>query len=373
MSTLLARTDTSILGQWWWTVDRWVLSCIGALMTIGLILSFAASPSIAQHLGLSSFYFSLRHAIFLLPSAFLLISVSLLSPRHIKRLALILFILSLGLLIVTLFAGVEIKGARRWLALGGMSLQPSEYIKPALVVLSAWMFTEGHMTPEIPGRTIAFGLLALVVGVLLLQPDFGMIVLVSLVWLAQFFLAGMPLLWIGLMGILGSFGIGVSYLFLPHVTRRIDLFLNPDPGDRFSSQYQITQSLEAFTHGGFLGQGPGEGIVKRNLPDAHADFVFAVAGEEFGIILCIIIASLFMFVVIRSLMRVMIQNDLFTLLAVAGLVIELGLQSMINMASTLSLIPTKGMTLPFLSYGGSSMLALSITMGMVLALTRRRV
>lgn len=373
MHSVLARTDNSILGQWWWTVDRWVLGAVAVLMGTGLMLSFAASPSIAQHLNLSSFYFAFRHTAYLLPSALVLIAVSLLSVKNVKRLALVIFLLGLVLTFATLFTGLEIKGARRWLSLGGVSLQPSEYLKPSLVVLSAWMFSEAHMNPQVPGRLIAFGLLLTTVALLVLQPDFGMLVLVIVVWFAQFFLAGMPLLWIGGMVVLGSGGLVMSYLLLPHVARRIDLYISPDSADRFSSQYQITQSLEAFMHGGLLGQGPGEGVIKRNLPDAHADFVFAVAGEEFGMILCVMIAGLFVFVVLRSMMRVMLQNDLFSLLAVAGLVIGFGLQAMINMASTLGLIPTKGMTLPFLSYGGSSMLALALTMGMVLALTRRRV
>ncbi len=373
MYSVLSRTDNSILGIWWWTVDRWVLGAIALLMGTGLVLSFAASPSIAQHLNLPSFYFAFRHAAYLLPCTLVLISVSLLSVKNVKRLALVIFVASLALTFATLFAGMEVKGARRWLSLGGISLQPSEYLKPSLVILSAWMFSEAHMNPQVPGRLIAFGLLLASMVVLVLQPDFGMLVLITVVWFAQFFLAGMPLLWIAGMTLMGGGGLAMSYALLPHVARRIDLYLSPDPADRFSSQYQITQSLEAFMHGGLLGQGPGEGIVKRNLPDAHADFVFAVAGEEFGMIFCVLIAAIFMFVVLRSMMRVMLQNDLFSLLAVSGLVIGFGLQAMINMASTLGLIPTKGMTLPFLSYGGSSMLALALTMGMVLALTRRRV
>ncbi|MEN8237435.1 MAG: putative peptidoglycan glycosyltransferase FtsW [Pseudomonadota bacterium] len=373
MHSVLSRTDDSILGQWWWTVDRTVLGAIALLMGIGLMLSFAASPSIAQHLNLPSFYFAFRHAAYLLPLTLILISVSLLSVQNVKRLAVLIFLLSLALTFTTLFTGVEVKGARRWLSLGGMSLQPSEYLKPSLVVLSAWMFSEAHMSPQVPGRLIAFSLLLICATALVLQPDFGMLVLIIVVWFAQFFLAGMPLLWIAGMLLMGGSGLFMSYLLLPHVARRIDLYLSPNPADRFSGQYQITQSLEAFMHGGLLGQGPGEGVIKRNLPDAHADFVFAVAGEEFGMILCVLIAGLFMFIVLRSMMRAMLQNDLFSLLAVSGLVTGFGLQAMINIASTLGLIPTKGMTLPFLSYGGSSMLALALTMGMVLALTRRRV
>ncbi len=373
MITAIDRTDTSLIGKWWWTVDRWNLFAILLLMGMGVLMSFAASPSVADHLGVGSFYFVTRHFIYTIPMLLVMVGVSLLSPQWVRRLALALFFVSLILLIITLFAGVEIKGAQRWLSFAGFSIQPSEFMKPAFAVLCAWMFAEKQNNSDVPGTLISFILYILVAGILILQPDLGIVVLISLVWFTQFFLAGLPIIWIVIAMIGGTLGLVSSYFFLPHVARRVDQFLDPSGGDRFSESYQISQSLEALTNGGFLGQGPGEGVVKKSLPDAHADFVFAVAGEEFGIIFCLILSGVFVTIVLRSLSQVLRETNFFILLAVTGLVIEFGLQAMINIASTINLIPTKGMTLPFISYGGSSMLALSITMGMILALTRRRV
>jgi cell division protein FtsW len=268
--------------------------------------------------------------------------------------------------------GVDIKGARRWISILGFSLQPSEFVKPALAVLCAWMLAENQLNPVFPGKALALMLYGLTLCLLILQPDMGMAVLVSVVFFCQFFLAGLPLLWVALGVLTGAVGSISAYFFLPHVTQRVDRFLKAEGGDKYTDQYQITQSLDAFVNGGVFGQGPGEGTVKKHLPDAHADFIFAVAGEEFGLILCLIIVGLFAFIVLRNVGKVIQENDFFIVLAVSGLIIEFGLQAIINMSSTLSLIPTKGMTLPFISYGGSSMMALALTMGMVLALTRRR-
>lgn len=371
MVTPISRMDNSLMGRWWWTVDRWTLLALGILIGLGVILSFSASPSVADHLKLGSFYFVIRHIAFIIPSIFILIAVSLLPLKSIKRLALFLFLLSIVLLILTPFVGAEIKGARRWISVAGFSFQPSELIKPAFAVLSAWMFSEAHVNPHIPGNLISSALYLTVVALLVMQPDLGMTVLITCAWFAQFFFAGLSIVWI-LIGIgAGVVGVVLAYFLLPHVSRRIDQFLDPTAGDRFSDKYQITQSLDALMNGGLLGQGPGEGVIKRALPDAHADFVFAVAGEEFGLLMGIIISLLFLFIVIRNFFRILHETNMFIILAVSGLVIQFGLQALINIASTLNLIPTKGMTLPFLSYGGSSMLAISIAMGMVLSLTRR--
>lgn len=368
----LSRTDRSLLGQWWWTVDRLTLGAISFLMFLGLLMSFAASPAVANTLNLNSFYFVIRHTAYLIPSVFCLISISLMNPRQIRRFALFLLIFSLAMVLLTLFAGSEIKGARRWISLAGFSLQPTEFLKPAFVVMSAWMLSEKRIYPEFPGALIGFFVYGVALSLVLMQPDLGMAVLISLIWFSQLFIAGLSMVWVFIAGILGTVGLGLAYLFLPHVTRRIDQFLGGDGGDKFGDKYQITQSLDAFMNGGFLGQGPGEGMVKRYIPDAHADFVFAVAAEEFGAIFCLILIVVFLFIVVRSLTRALHQDNLFAILGVAGLVIQLGMQALINMSSTLNLIPTKGMTLPFLSYGGSSMIALATSMGMVLALTRRR-
>lgn len=364
----LSRTDSSTVGQWWWTVDRWMLGAIITLMVLGALLSFAGSPLVAERIGLDSFYFVKRHFLFLIPSFVVLIGVSLLSPKHIKRAALALFLGGLLLLIATFFFGVEIKGARRWLNFFGFSLQPSELVKPAFAVISGWLMSTEKNQPEIPGRLIASGLLLITLSLLLLQPDVGMSVVMIGIWMVQIFLTGIPFMWIGIFAASGMAALVLAYFFLPHVTKRIDSFLDPGAGD----QFQISQSLEAFMNGGLFGQGPGEGIVKRTLPDAHADFIFSVAAEEFGAILCIVIILLFAFVIIRGLQRVLHESNMFVMLATVGLIIQFGFQALINIASSLHLIPTKGMTLPFLSYGGSSLLTLAIGMGMMLGLTRKR-
>ncbi len=370
--SLFARTDNSALGRWWWTVDRWLLAGIGVLMILGLLLNMAAGSAVAERIHLEATYFVKRHFFYLVPTLALMIGTSLLSGYDVRRAAILLYGGCLLLLLLTPFVGTEIKGARRWMSLLGFSIQPSEFVKPALSVLVAWMLAEAKRQPNFPGYVASSMLYAVVVGLLLLQPDMGQSILITAVFLSQCFLAGLPLYLIGAATALGAGALVGAYFLFPHVATRMDRFLNTDGGDKFSDRYQITQSLEAFVSGGLWGQGPGEGIVKKHLPDAHADFIFPVAAEEYGLILCVLIVALYGFIVLRSLSRVLQDNGLFALLAVSGLVVQFGLQALINMASTLSLIPTKGMTLPFISYGGSSMLALAIGMGFVLGLTRRR-
>lgn len=372
MTTPFARTDNSLLGRWWWTVDHWLLATVCFLLGIGFLLTMAASPAVAERLRLDSFYFVKRHALYLIPVLSIIFFVSIMDIQKIRRFSFIVYAIGILLLVITYFFGVEIKGARRWLNFGGFSIQPSEFIKPALVVLSAWMLAERESNSQFPGKILALGFYGLAVILLLLQPDMGMVVLMTITMFGQFFLAGLPILWILVAGILSIGGLCGAYFLFPHVTQRIDRFLDRDAGDKYSDRYQITQSLEAFMNGGFLGQGPGEGTVKKHLPDAHADFIYAVAAEEFGFILCFIILGLFAFLVLRAISRMLNENNFFIVIAVSGLIMQLGIQAMINMASTLGLIPTKGMTLPFISYGGSSMLALAIGFGMVLGLTRRR-
>ena len=370
--TTFSRRNNSVLGSWWWTVDRWTLGAILVMIGLGVLLSFAASPPVAERLNLGTFFFVKRHIIMVIPAILAMIGISLLTPKQIRRLAVFVYLLGIILLILTLLGGAEIKGARRWLMVGGVSLQASEFIKPAFTVLVAWMLAEKYRDPQFPGVLMSILLLGLVISLLLLQPDLGMTLIILTTWISQLFIAGIPLLWMGLLGAAGVVGLGGAYFFLPHVTRRIDQFLDPNSGDPRHDLYQVHKSLEAFQNGGFFGKGPGEGIIKKNVPDAHADFVFAVAGEEFGLILCLILVCLFAFIAVRSLSRVMQDSSLFIIMATAGISIQFGLQAFVNMASALHLIPTKGMTMPFISYGGSSLLALGISMGILLALTRRR-
>ena len=366
--TTFSRTDTSLMGRWWWTVDRWSLAAVVALMAFGTMLALASSPAVAERLGIDSLYFVKRHLVFLPVAAAVIVATSLMTPLQIRRLALVVFAGCLVGLGATLWFGVEINGARRWLSLAGLSIQVTEFAKPTFAVVTAWLFAEKLRDAKFPGYSLAVISFALLVGLTISQPDMGQTAVIGAVWMTQFFLAGLPMwLVVGLI-VLGLAGLAGSYMTMSHVASRIDRFIDPATGDT----YQIERSIEAFSNGGLFGQGPGEGTVKNVLPDAHADFVFAVAGEELGLILTLVIVTLFAFIVLRGLVRTMGENNLFVLLAVSGLLVQFGLQSLINMASSLQLIPTKGMTLPFISYGGSSLLAIALGIGMVLALTRRR-
>lgn len=368
----ISRTDNSVLTQWWWSVDRWQFFIIAALVAIGLLLVMAASPPVAERIGLDHFYFVKRHLFYCIGFFVVMISVSQLSEKSVPRAALILYGIAFVLLVLTPFFGNEIKGAKRWLNILGFSIQPSEFMKPALVIMTAWMLSEKKSNPDVPGNIFAIIFYGVAVGLLLLQPDMGMVFLMTAIFFAQFFLAGLPLFLIVLTASTGVIGMVSAYFLFPHVQARVDRFLTPSSEDRFSERYQITQSLEAFASGGFWGLGPGEGVVKKHLPDAHADFIYSVAAEEYGLVFCMILAVVFGVFVVRTLLKVIQEQNVFVILAVGGLVLEIGVQAAINMASTLDLIPTKGMTLPFISFGGSSMLSIAVTCGFILALTRRR-
>ncbi|ABE40619.1 putative lipid II flippase FtsW [Rhodopseudomonas pseudopalustris] len=365
---MISREQRTPFSEWWWTVDRVLLAALIALMLAGVILSLAASPPVATRIGLDPFHFFNRHVLFLLPSLIVLIGVSFLSPRQIRRAALIVFAVSIVLIIATLMFGPEVKGSRRWITLLGVNIQASEIAKPAFVVLAAWLFSEAARRPEMPATSMSLVLLLTLVTLLILEPDFGQTMLVLMVWGALFFIAGMRIVWVfGLAGVAAG-GLFAAYLFVPHVAGRIKRFMNPASGDTF----QVDMASEAFSNGGWLGLGPGEGIAKRSLPDSHTDFVFAVAAEEFGIILCLALLALFTFIVMRTLSRAYRSDDLFARFAASGLAILFGIQAAINMSVNLQLIPAKGMTLPFISYGGSSMVSLAYSVGMMLALTRQR-
>jgi len=365
---MFSRVKRSPFAAWWWTVDRPMLGALIAIMLGGIILSLAASPPVATRLGLDPFYFVTRHVLYLIPTLAVLIATSFLPPRQIRRIALIVFVISFALVVATLFVGVEIKGARRWIVLAGINIQPSEFLKPAFVILVSWMFAESARNSEAPATTFSLLLLLASITALVLQPDFGQTMLIAMVWGALFFMAGMRLVWV--VGLAGAAIVGLAgaYAMIPHVARRIKRFLDPASGDTF----QVDTAVESFLRGGWFGRGPGEGTVKRILPDAHADFVFAVGAEELGIVLCLVLVALFAFVVLRAISKARHNEDSFSRFAIAGLAILFGTQSAINMAVNLALIPAKGMTLPFISYGGSSMISLAYGMGMLLAFSRER-
>jgi cell division protein FtsW len=364
---MLSRLDRSPVANWWWTVDRWFLAAFLLLMGLGIVLSFAASPAVAERIGLDSFHFATRQIVFMIPALAAMLGVSFLDARQIRRLSLGLLGVMLVLMVAVLFVGVEVKGSHRWVSIAGISLQPSEFLKPAFVIICAWLFAEHRRQPDIPGNLFAVILLGVVVALLVAQPDLGQTILVIGTWGVMFFMAGLPWLWIIALGAAGIGGVFAAYTVFPHVAGRIDRFMTGE-GDTF----QVDMGRDALINGGWFGVGPGEGTVKRVIPDSHADFVYSVAGEEFGLIMCFFIMTIFAFIVLRGLSTALKEQDDFTRYAVGGLVTVFGLQSVINMAVNLQLMPAKGMTLPFISYGGSSQIAIAISMGMVLALTRKR-
>ncbi len=364
---MVSRAERGKVADWFWTIDRYFLVAFVLLMGIGFMLSFAASPPVAERLGLDTFHFVRKHAEFLLPALAVMIGVSFMEPRMVRRAALIILIVSLAMMVFALFFGVEVKGSRRWVSLAGVSIQPSEFMKPAFIVVSAWLFAEHARQPEIPGNFFSILLYGIVAVLLVAQPDLGQTILTSAVWAGMFFMAGMPWFWIAVLGGLAVAGLAGAYITLPHVAGRIDRFWTGE-GDTF----QVDTAREAIFRGGWFGQGPGEGTIKRIIPDSHTDFIFSVAAEEFGIIFCMALVAIFAFIVVRGLTHARRERDDFVRLAVAGLVLLVGVQSFINIGVNLELLPAKGMTLPLISYGGSSMIAMCVTAGFILALTRHR-
>ena len=364
----LDRRNTTALGRWWWTVDRPSFFAMIALIGIGFFLVMAGSPAVARRLGYTDFYFVSRQQIFLGISIFVMIVVSMLDSIQVRRLAVAGFLVSLLLLLLLPFIGFENKGAIRWLHIAGMSIQPSEFMKPCFAVVLGAVFAARFSESGFPSYRIAIAAYLLVAGLLIFQPDFGMTVTVTVMFGVQFFLAGMPFLWVAGMIVLGIGGVFAAYHALPHVASRIDRFLDPASGDN----YQVEKSLEAFKEGGIFGRGPGEGLVKQSLPDAHTDFIFSVAGEEFGMLFCLLIIALFAFIVVRGFLKLTREQDMFRVISVAGLLTQFGIQAIVNMGVAVNLLPAKGMTLPFLSYGGSSLVAVAGGMGMLLALSRKR-
>jgi cell division protein FtsW len=369
---MASRAQRGLVSDWLWTVDRVLLSAIAALMVAGLVLGIAASPGVADRLpGITnSFHFVHRQFAYALLSIPVILALSFLNPRYVRRFALLLLVAAMAGVIGTLLVGAEIKGARRWLnfpILG--TVQPSEFVKPAFVVVAAWAFSEGARRSDVPGTPLAILLLPAVIVPLMLQPDIGQTMLVATVWCGLFFLAGLHIVWVAGLAGMGGLLLLVAYKFYPHVAGRIDRFLH-DTGSQ--DTHQIDMSIESFVSGGLLGKGPGEGTIKRTLPDAHTDFIFAVTGEEFGALVCLLLVGLFALLVLRTLWQAARTPDPFCRFAAAGLGMLFGTQAFINLAVNLHMVPPKGMTLPFISYGGSSLLSLAIGAGFLLAVTRRR-
>jgi len=366
--SLISRSDRGSLAQWWFTIDRTLLSSVLLLMAIGVLISMAASPPVAQRIGLDSFHFFRGQVFFVCVGAAVAVIVSFFDPAMVRRSGLLAFVGSLVLMVLALRFGPDIKGAHRWIYLGPLNLQPSELAKPGFVIVAAWLLAERSKRPDMPGHWLAFAAAGLFIGLLVLQPDFGQTALVTLTFFAMLLVFGIS--WSIVFGLGGAAVLGglLSYALVPHVASRINRFLYPDKGDTF----QTDTAVSAFNNGGMMGAGPGGGVAKMVLPDAHTDFAYAVVGEEFGFIACLGLMLLFFFIIMRVLKRAKSEEDAFAALAMTGLVAMFGFQACINMGVNVGLLPAKGMTLPFISYGGSSLMGTALAMGFILALARRR-
>lgn len=354
--------------KWWWrSIDQQMIIALVILFVFSMMLVTTSGSAVANRIGLNEYYFASRQLFYLASALLLTIFFSFFSKKWLKRFSILGFIGSILLLILVRVYGYEVKGATRWINILGLSMQPSEFVKPFFAVVAGWILSlkfEG----EFPSVSICISLYSIVALLLIIQPDFGMLVMVTAVFGIQLFIAGMPIFWIILAAFMLVFGVTAAYFWLPHVTKRINSFLDPDS----SSNYQVGKSIRAFEYGGLYGRGPGEGAVKQVLPDSHTDFIFAVAGEEFGAIICLIIVGIFAFIVIRSLLKLINEEDKFLQLAASGIISQIGLQAIVNIGVTLNLLPTKGMTLPFISYGGSSTIAIAIATGMLLGFTKHK-
>lgn len=364
----LSRADRSRVTEWRFTIDPGLLGAIFLLMGVGLILSMAASPAVALKKGLTADHFVIRHVAFSVVSVGILIGLSFLTPQGVRRFALGLFLVALAGLVVVAFAGVEINGARRWLTLGGLSWQPSEFLKPPFIVVTAWLLAESQRRPDMPALPLALLGLASVVALLLVQPDVGQTGLICLVWWVLFVVSGQPLVRASVLLACGFGLFAGAYLTFDYVRGRVDRFLFLGTGEH----PQLKQAYQSFTEGGFFGKGPGAGEIKTHLPDAHTDFIFAVLAEEFGIFACLALVAIFAVIVFRCLAHARREADLAHRLTIVGLALLFGLQALINMAVNVGILPAKGITLPFISAGGSSQIAIAITLGLLLAMVRRR-
>jgi len=356
----------NIFGLWWAEIDRVILIALVMIFLVSGMMVASTGPAIAERIGADSTYFIKKQLIFFVISVFIIGSFSSMNQKQIISISSLGLLAMIIFMIIVLFVGVEVKGAKRWITIAGFTLQPSEVAKPFFIILTSYILAikdKKHYN-----YYVSIGLYLIMICLLILQPDLGMSVVYSAVWAGILFLSGISLYWIFGFILSGALGLIVAYYALPHVTQRINNFLDPSG----TENYQITKSIAAFVSGGIFGRGPGEGVVKQTLPDAHTDFIFAVIGEEFGMIACIVVVLLFATIVIRGLLRSINLHDLFTMYATSGLIILFGVQSVINMGVTLHLLPTKGMTLPFVSYGGSSLISMSIAVGIILALTKHK-
>jgi cell division protein FtsW len=365
------RSDRSATGRWFWEIDRVLLLLLAVLIGVGLIAVAAASPAAAQrysggNVRVPELYYFYRQIGWIALSMPVMIAISMQPRERLKRLSLLGALICVGALALVPWLGAEVNGAKRWLNLGVGQFQPSEFLKPFFVISMAWLLSLREQDKSLPIFTLSAAITGLVAFLLMRQPDFGSTIIFGAVWIAMLAIAGLNLRILAVLGLAGLIGVVLAYFFYDVATTRIDAFLF-GTGDNF----QTENAMRTLTAGGLFGMGPGAGTRKFGLPEPQTDYIFSVIGEEFGLIACLAIALLYLGIVARVLVKLLDEESSFAILAAAGLVLEFGLQAMINMAVNVQIAPSKGMTLPFISYGGSSMLALSIGMGLLLAFTRR--
>lgn len=365
MSGYIDKIQTFFLDRYR-SLDRGLLYSVFILILSGIFLIFAAGPGVAERTNRETFHFIYRQLIFLVPAIFVLFATSFLSFQQIRRISGIVLIVSVLCMVYVVLFGTEIQGSKRWINFWGIGIQPSEFSKPAFAVVCAWLLASGRLIKRFPGYPLSALLYGILIGLLLLQPDVGMLFTVTAIFIVQFFLSGISIMIVSIFGC-AFFSLGVmAYFVFDHVHTRVNRFFNPAQGEA----YQVEKSLETLQNAGWFGKGPGEGIVKYDLPDAHTDFIMAVAAEEFGFMLTAALVCVFAYIVLRGFWLMRQENNHFCQIAVSGLLTQIAIQAIVNMGSTLNILPTKGMTLPFISYGGSSLVSIGFAFGIILGLTR---
>jgi len=361
------RSDRTLLGNWFWCVDKWLLFAFLMLIFLGTFFIFSATPEVAKTIGVDKFFFIKRHFLYLIPCVLAMVFLSALDQKTVRRFCFLVFILSFFCLTLIPFIGTEIKGAKRWIDMIFFSFQPSEVMKFTFMIFSAWLLYQHEEKADFIGKEFSYLLCFSILGLLLLQPDLGMSFLIFAGWFSQVFAAGMNWIVLLFLILIGGFSMVGCYFLFPHFMMRVDKFFST------TESYQIKKSLQAFANGGFFGVGPGEGTIKRFLPDAHSDFIFSVIGEEFGTVVCVLILLIFIFIIFRVFYLALNVENSFYMYALLGITVIFAMQVIINVASSMNLMPTKGMTLPFISYGGSSYFSISLYAGIVLCFTKKTI
>lgn len=364
---LFDRRHLNLLKKWWIDIDKINFMIVFGIIIFGLMITVNSSPAIAKKINVEKFFFFKKQLLFAMMSVFFMIAISFLDQEKIKLFSLLGLFAAIGLLVLVLIFGSETKGAKRWISILGLSVQPSEFAKTFFIIFNAFILQKFHFEKWTIKYGISAALYFIIVLLLLLQPDFGMTLTFTVLWISQLFIYGLPIPFISCIAVIGLIGGIGAYIVFPHVEDRINKFL--DSGEQ---NYQVERSLDAFVNGSFFGTGPGNGVVKKFIPDAHTDFVFAVIGEEYGIFACIFIIIIFAYLITRIIKRALDEEDMFVYLSLCGLMLQFTMQVIVNIGVSLRLLPTKGMTLPFISYGGSSMIAMSICFGLILAFTKKK-